>query len=89
MWSAVLVRALRDYCSPDARTSGSVSRWLGTESFSTICRWAGVEVARMRTVFEALSLLEPKMRGLLLRQISIQKVEPETIKPDPPLEGSG
>jgi hypothetical protein len=43
----------------------------------------------MRSVFEALSLLDPKMRGLLLRQISIQNVEPETIKPDPPLEGSG
>ncbi len=90
MWSAVLVRALRDYGSSDVRTSSAVSRWVVSESFGEVCGWAGVEVERMSSVFEALSLLSPRVRGLLIRQINIHApVQQKNQKPDPPLKGPG
>jgi hypothetical protein len=89
MWSAVLVRALRDYCSSDARTSSSVSRWVVSESFEEICGWAGVEAGRMKSVFDALSLLSPRVRGLLIRQINIHAPALRNQKPDPRQKGSG
>lgn len=75
MWSAVLVRALRDYCSKDARMSSGVSRWIRTPDFSLICDWAAVDSTKLREVFDALSLLNPRVRGELVRQISISRFE--------------